>query len=147
MAAPVWYTFNTNLGIIQENEFYQFALDARDSDSNAIAYSVISGRLPDGIELGNNGTLFGQPRKVVAGIPAEVSQDVTDRFTVRAKSTDNIVTDKTFTLTVTGQDIPVFTTDRDLGEFIDYQYMDVPIQVTDNDTDDVLTYEFLSGEL
>ena len=147
MAAPVWYTFNTNLGIIQENEFYQFSLDARDSDSNAIAYSVISGRLPDGIELGNNGTLFGQPRKVVAGIPAEVSQDVTDRFTVRAKSTDNIVTDKTFTLTVTGQDIPVFTTDRDLGEFIDYQYMDVPIQVTDNDTDDVLTYEFLSGEL
>lgn len=147
MAAPVWYTSNTNLGVIQENEFYQFALDARDSDSNPITYSVIAGELPDGIELGTNGTLFGQPRKVVQGIPAEVSQDVTDRFTVRAKSTDPIVTDKTFTLTVTGQDVPVFTTNRDLGTFIDYQYMDIPIQVTDNDSDDTLTYEFISGTL
>ena len=147
MAAPVWYTSSTNLGVIQENKFYQFALDARDPDSSAIIYSIISGKLPNGIELGTNGTLFGQPKRVVAGIPTEVSQDVTDRFTVRAKSTDSIVTDKTFALTVTGQDVPVFTTARDLGEFIDYQYIDQQIVVTDSDTADTITFEFLSGTL
>lgn len=147
MAAPVWYTLNSNLGVIQESQFYQFALDARDPSANPITYSVVAGQLPDGIELGTNGDLFGQPRKVVKGIPNEVSQDVTDRFTVRAKSTDNIVTDKTFTLTVTGQDIPTFTTGSDLGVYLDYQYINKQIVVSDADPDDTLTFEFLSGTL
>lgn len=147
MAAPVWYTTNSNLGVIQESEFYQFALDARDPASNAIVYSVVSGKLPDGIELSGTGTIFGQPRKFVQGIPNEVSQDVTDRFTVRAKSTDDIVTDKTFTLTVTGQDVPTFTTGSNLGQYIDYQYINKQIVVADSDTTDTLTFEFLSGGL
>ena len=36
------------------------------------------------------------PRKVVQGVPVEVSRDIIDTFTVRAKSPDNIVNDKTF---------------------------------------------------
>ena len=147
MAAPLWYTTNSNLGVIQENSFYQFTLDARDSDGDTIVYSIVSGRLPDGIELGTNGSLFGQPKKVVQGIPSEVSQDVTDRFTVRAKSSDNIVTDKTFSLTVTGQDIPVFTTAGNLGSWIDYQYINKQVIVTDSDSNDTITFEFLSGDL
>ena len=147
MAAPLWYTTNSNLGVIQENSFYQFALDARDSNGDTIVYSIVSGRLPDGIELGTNGSLFGQPKKIVKGVPFEVSQDVTDRFTVRAKSSDNIVTDKTFSLTVTGQDIPVFTTAGNLGSWIDYQYINKQVIVTDSDSNDTITFEFLRGDL
>tara|TARA_B100001057_G_scaffold491730_1_gene582583 strand:- start:7052 stop:9562 length:2511 start_codon:yes stop_codon:yes gene_type:complete len=147
MAAPIWYTKANNLGVIQEARFYQFALDARDPDSSAIAYSVVAGSLPDGIELSNVGNLFGQPKKVVKGVPFEVSQDVTSRFTIRATSTDTIVTDRTFSLTVTGQDVPVFKSDEYLGAYIDYQYINKQIEVTDSDTTDVITYEKLSGDL
>lgn len=147
MAAPVWYTTQSNLGVIQEGQFYQFPLDARDPSSNAITYSVVSGKLPDGIELANNGTIFGNPRKVVQGVPVEVSRDVSSKFTVRAKSTDNIVNDKTFKLTVTGQDVPVWQSTSFLGNYIDFQYINKKLEVIDPDSDDTLTYELLSGDL
>ena len=147
MAAPVWYTTNNNLGVIQEGQFYQFPLDARDPSSNPIAYSVVSGSLPDGIELANNGTLFGNPRKVVQGVPIEVNQDIASKFTVRAKSTDDIVNDKTFAITVTGQDIPVFDSPEHLGYYIDFQYINKKVLVNDPDTNDTVTYELLSGTL
>ena len=147
MAAPVWYTTNNNLGVIQEGQFYQFPLDARDPSSNPITYTVVSGTLPDGIELANNGTLFGNPRKVVQGVPVEVNQDVASKFTVRAKSTDNIVNDKTFAITVTGQDIPVFQSPEHLGYYIDFQYINKRVLVNDPDTNDTLSYELLSGTL
>ena len=147
MAAPIWYTKADNLGVIQEAKFYQFALDARDPESSAVTYSVVAGTLPDGIELSTVGNLFGQPKKVVKGVPFEVSQDVTSRFTIRATSTDSIVTDRTFSLTVTGQDVPVFASPEFLGSWIDYQYINKKIEVTDSDTTDVITYEKLSGEL
>ena len=151
MAAPIWYTKADNLGVIQESRFYQFALDARDPDSDsslAIAYTVVAGELPDGIELSGIGSLFGQPKKIVKGVPFEVSQDVISRFTIRATSAlSNIVTDRTFSLTVTGQDVPVFGSPEYLGAWIDYQYIDKKIEVTDSDTVDVITYEKLSGDL
>lgn len=147
MSAPVWYTKNNNLGVIQEGVFYQFGLDARDPSGGPIEYGVVSGKLPAGVELSSAGTLFGQPKKIVQGVPFEVSQDVTSRFTVRAISEDFIVTDKTFSLTVTGQDVPVFESPTYIGTWIDYQYMDYKITVDDPDTDDILTYEFISGEL
>ena len=147
MAAPVWYTTTNNLGVIQEGQFYQFPLDARDPSSYPLSFSVVSGKLPDGIELANNGTIFGNPRKVVQGVPVEVSRDITDTFTVRAKSYDNIVNDKTFSLTVTGQDVPIWGIDSDLGTALDFQYINKKLSVTDPDSEDTLTYELLSGTL
>ena len=147
MASPVWYTTQSNLGVIQEGQFYQFPLDARDPSSNAITYSVVSGKLPDGIELANNGTIFGNPRKVVQGVPLEVSRDVTSKFTVRAKSSDSVVNDKTFQLTVTGQDVPIWQSTSFLGNYIDFQYINKKLEVIDPDSDDTLTYELLSGDL
>ena len=147
MSAPVWYTKQSNLGVIQEGVFYQFGLDARDPSGGLIEYEVVAGKLPDGVELSSNGTLFGQPKKLVQGVPFEVSRDVSSRFTVRAISDDLIVTDKTFSLTVTGQDVPVFTSASYLGSWIDYQYINHKVQVFDPDTDDELTYEFITGEL
>ena len=147
MSAPVWYTKQSNLGVIQEGAFYQFGLDARDPSGGDIEYYVVAGSMPDGIELSVTGTVFGQPKKLVKGVPVEVSQDVTNRFTVRAIDNELKVTDKTFSLTVTGQDIPVFTSTTFLGSWIDYQYINHKIAVDDPDTTDILTYEFISGEL
>jgi hypothetical protein len=147
MSAPVWYTKANNLGVIQEGKFYQFALDARDPEGGEIVYSVVAGSLPDGIELSSAGSLFGNPKKVIQGVPFEVSQDEASRFTVRATSEDFIVADRTFSLTVTGQDIPVFSSPTFLGSWIDYQYINEQIIVTDSDSTDVVTYELLSGDL
>ena len=147
MAAPVWYTTTSNLGVIQEGQFYRFSLDARDPSSGVIAYSVVSGTLPDGIELASNGTLFGNPRKVIQGVPVEVSRDVASKFTIRAKDSTGIVNDKTFQLVITGQDVPVWESASDLGDFIDFQYINKKIIVNDSDSEDTLTYELLSGTL
>ena len=147
MAAPVWYTTTSNLGVIQEGQFYRFSLDARDPSSGVIAYSVVSGKLPDGIELASNGTLFGNPRKVIQGVPVEVSRDVASKFTIRAKDSTGIVNDKTFQLVITGQDVPVWESTSDLGDFIDFQYINKKIIVNDSDSEDTLTYELLSGTL
>ena len=147
MSAPVWYTKADNLGVVQESEFYQFALDARDPAGGEIVYSLVAGELPPGIELSTSGDIFGNPKKVIQGIPFEVSQDERSRFTVRATSEDAIVTDRTFSLTVTGQDIPVFESPRFLGNWIDYQYINEQIIVSDSDDEDVLSYELLSGDL
>lgn len=147
MSAPVWYTKADNLGVIQEGKFYQFALDARDPAGEEISYSVVAGSLPPGIELSTGGNLFGNPKKVIQGVPFEVGQDESSRFTVRATSTDEIVADRTFSLTVTGQDIPVFESPRFLGSWIDYQYINEQILVNDPDSTDTISYELLSGEL
>ena len=147
MAAPVWYTTASNLGVIQEGQFYQFGLDARDPAGGTIEYSIVSGKLPDGIELANNGLLFGNPRKVVQGVPVEVNRDVTSKFSIRAKDSTGIVNDKTFQLIVTGQDIPTWESTQFLGNYIDFQYINKQILVNDSDTEDTLTYELLSGSL
>ena len=76
MSAPIWYTKQSNLGVIQEGAFYQFGLDAQDPSGDDVVYSLVAGKLPDGIELSITGTLFGQPKKLIKGIPFEVSQDV-----------------------------------------------------------------------
>lgn len=147
MSAPVWYTKQSNLGVIQEGAFYQFGLDARDPSGDPVTYKLVAGELPAGVELSITGTLFGQPKKLIKGIPFEVSQDETSRFTVRATSTDSIVTDKTFSVTVTGQDVPVFVSPSYIGSWLDYQYMNYYIDVNDPDTSDTLTYELISGDL
>ena len=82
-----------------------------------VFYKLIAGTLPTGLQLADNGNVAGVPKAVASlqGIPRDVAEDITNKFAVRAYITTQAgvvtgISDRTFTLTVTGNDVPEFTT-------------------------------------
>ena len=158
MGKVTWITKAGSLGTIQEGKFYQINLSAQDEDTgdaSTLYYKVIAGRMPEGIQCTLSGTVEGAPKVIstVKGVPAEVSKDELSRFTVRAYTEDANeqplrVADRTFTLTVTGQDIPQWeTTAGSLGTFFDATPVDITLEYSDPDPDQTITTELQSGEL
>jgi hypothetical protein len=90
------------------------------------------------------------------GVPTEVAEDVTSKFTVRVY-TEKIVngvevidrfSDRTFSLTVTGNDVPEFTTPAgSLGDFYDGDEVSYQIQYTGTDPNEILEIKVAAGEL
>lgn len=83
-----------------------------------VYYKIISGTLPPGIQCSANGLIIGVPQAVASlqGVPFPVNRNVTSKFTLRAY-TENFVNnvavldrlrDRTFELTVTGNNVPTF---------------------------------------
>ena len=116
MAQPVWSTPAGSLGIIPEGVFYSTALVAVDPDQDTVYFQLIAGSLPAGMQIQQTGLLVGVPKATVTvqGVPAEVSRDVESKFAVRAYTRIgtqiNRLVDRTFTITVTGQDAPTWIT-------------------------------------
>lgn len=147
MAAPVWITPPGDLGTIVEGEFYQVQLNA----SNAESYKYLSGVLPVGIRVTQNGIVEGNPKNYdyIQGVPKEVSQDVTSKFIVRATSSDGTVADRVFEMTVTGQDAPSIdaTPESHLGAYFDGDLVDIQLSATDPDPQDILRWSLQSGNI
>lgn len=145
--APVWITPPGDLGTVVEGEFYQVQLNA----ANTVSYKYLSGVLPVGIRVTQNGVVEGNPKNYdyIQGVPKEVALDVTSKFVVRAISADGTVADRVFEMTVTGQDAPIIDTlpASDLGAFFDGDKIDVQLTATDPDPQDVLTWSYQSGDL
>ena len=149
MSKPIWTTPAGSLGTIQENEYYSLPIECDYGERHDIVYTLQAGKLPQGLLIRRDGILEGQPTcKVdVAGIPVEVGQDVKSTFAIRA-SADGFVTDRTFELTVTGQDAPMFTTSAGvIGTFVDGQEVNLQLTAHDPDPDDTYTFLKTSGEL
>ena len=152
MAQPVWDTPAGSLGVVPESVFYQQTLLAYDPDGGEVYYEVIAGSLPEGVQCTANGIIVGTPRAVASlqGVPTAVNQDVTSKFTVRAY-TENLprrIKDRTFTLTITGNDIPEFTTPAgSLGSFYDGDRLNIQIGYTNTDPNEVVVVRFAGGEL
>ena len=151
MAQPVWVTPAGDLGTIAENLFFQVPVVATDPDDGKPTYTLIAGRVPEGIQVTSNGTVEGVPLAYtsVKGTPTEVSENVTSTFAIRATSPDGAsINDRTFSLTVTGQDIPEFTTAAgSLGTFYDCDGVNITIGFTDTDPNDVIVIDVDNGEL
>jgi hypothetical protein len=151
MAQPTWITPAGNLGVIPEGVFYQLNLEASNPDGGVV-FSLIAGQLPEGIQLNANGAITGVPVAAVRlqGVPREVSEDVTSKFTVRAASLDvpPRVRDRTFEITITGDDQPEFTTPSgSLGTFYDGDRLNIQIGYTDTDPADTVRVRVVGGEL
>ena len=151
MATPVWTTTAGKIATIDEQVAYSLQLEANTSDSTAIAYSVIAGSLPAGMQVTSTGLL--------TGTPAEVAKRTLYTFVVRATA-GTTITDRTFSLDVQGADTPVFTTasgqlqlddTTSVGLFwvIDGSSVSLQMQATDTDTaaGQSLTYEIMQGSL
>jgi hypothetical protein len=127
MAKPVWTTTAGSLGTIQERTTQSFALSATDATS----FSLISGSLPGGLRL-ENGSII--------GTPFEVSDTRTSEFVIRASNSEGSI-DRTFTLTVEGEDAPFWLTPEGTlpvgpqGEYFILNKSIVDYQLSANDTD------------
>ena len=160
MAQPTWVTGSGNLGTIPEGKFYRATLEAYDpdfpSDSSKVRYKKISGTLPRGIQVNSNGMIEGTPIAMIQGVPLAVSQNVTSKFSIRVytERVDNGIiiqdrlNDRTFTITVTGQDAPEFITPSGgLGRYYDGQLINTQIEFRDTDPSDTATVSLVSGAL
>jgi len=154
MGNPVWVTPAGDLGKIQEAEFYDFQLIVEDplapTPAQQPLFTLQSGFLPSGLRLTREGLMLGRPscEVFVSGVPSNVGQNVTSRFVIRATSWDGIVNDRTFQLTVVGQDDPIILTSAgSIGTFRDADYVNFQIMATDADPDDTLTFRLLNGQL
>jgi hypothetical protein len=121
MAQPIWITPAGSLGIIPEGIFYQTSMRAYDPDPQPgtdIYYRVIAGVLPNGVQCSSTGLIAGVPQAIASlqGVPQPVNRNETSKFTLRAYTEDEAtgavlrIADRTFTLTVSGNDTPEFTT-------------------------------------
>ena len=163
MAQPVWVTQAGNLGTIPEGIFYQVSLQAYDpadpNNPDLVYYVMIAGELPAGVQCTRTGLIVGIPQAIASlqGVPTEVARNVTSKFAVRAY-TERVVNgvilvdriaDRTFTLTVTGQDAPKFVTPAgNIGTFYDGSPI-APIQILISNTDpgETTVISVAAGEL
>lgn len=123
-----------------------------------IFYSVISGLLPQGIQLTNLGTITGVSFASASqqGVPLPVNRNVTSKFTIRAFTTKVVngqtvvarLRDRTFDLTISGNDVPDFVTPAgSIGTFYDGDEVDIQIQFTDVDPDETIAVTLIDGSL
>jgi hypothetical protein len=92
MSLPVWITPAGFLGTVTERTATTIAL----SVSDAATFSLISGSLPVGLTISNQG--------VISGIPASVGGTIKTQFVIRAADpTDSLLlTDRTFIIDTQG---------------------------------------------
>ena len=162
--AIIWQTDAGNLGTLTERVIVNIPLEAT-SQSGSIKFELISGSLPRGLRLST--TVFQdstQTNAYISGSPVEVKLFTTSRFVIRASELDangNVldIEDRTFSLSVDGTDIPVWTTAEgflNVGPenafyVLDNSYVNFQLTATDADESagDTLKYYLLprAGEL
>jgi hypothetical protein len=103
MSLPEWVTPEGSLGSYTTNQQISFILQANPVfPSSGMSYSLLNGKLPNGVGLGNFGLL--------SGVPEPIISDTTYKFTVRAKDNSGNIRDRTFTLLIYGGLKPNFIT-------------------------------------
>lgn len=155
MAQPVWISPPGELGTYPEGKFFQLPVRAFDPDGGQVFYRLIAGELPAGVQVSKTGLIEGIPQAIasIQGVPAEVGADVISKFTVRAYTellggAIGRINDRTFSLTITGQDIPDFVTPSgNIGTYYDGDQVAITIQTTDADPNDAVTFSIAGGEL
>lgn len=139
MAKIVWQTPAGSLGVIPETKSYRNSLVATDPDAGTVTYRVISGTLPAGMQFSTGGLL--------TGTPYSVNENTVSRFTVRA-TTGAKIADRTFSLTVTGNNIPTWTSPAgSLGSYFEVTYFSYQFTWDDNDPGDAVVVRLASGQL
>jgi hypothetical protein len=159
-AQPQWITPAGTLGTIPEGVFYSTPLVAVDPlAEDQVYYALIAGRLPEGMQIQQTGILAGVPSATITvqGVPAEVGFDVTTKFVVRAYTQTvvnsitvvNRLADRTFELTVTGQDAPEFTSPSgQLAQYYDGTVVTgLQVGYTDTDPDQTVIVRLIAGQL
>ena len=154
MTQPVWITPAGNLGVIPVGVFFQLTLlgELPGEPGAELYYTIIAGRLPDGIQCSANGVISGTPDAVASlqGVPTEVGRDTTSKFTVRIYPEEDPtnVRDRTFTLTVAVIPEPIWLTPPgQIGIYYDSDPVDFQFEFEEVYTPDTTVVTLIAGAL
>jgi hypothetical protein len=154
MTQPVWITPAGNLGVIPVGVFFQLTLlgELPGEPDAELYYSVIAGRLPDGIQCAANGVLAGTPDAVASlqGVPLEVGRDTTSKFTVRIypENDPTNIRDRTFSITIAVIPEPTWITPPgQIGIYYDSDPVDFQFEFNEVYTPDTTVVTLIAGAL
>ena len=142
MAQPNWNTPAGSIGSYPYGYIMAFTLSASAvTPATSVTYTLLAGTLPNNISLNSTTGLL-------SGTPELIIEDTSRTFTVRA--TDNLgsISDRTFTMTITGSAVPSFTTPQ--GSLISVQdstWTQIYVNYSNPDADNVVVVELLNGTL
>jgi len=147
---PIWITPPGSLGTVPEGSFYQVPLVVDEPGGDPVYFQAIAGALPSGIECTQDGIIQGVPTNIVTVADEAIvtGVNVTSKFAIRAYTTKTIsgitvinrLADRTFTLTVAGQNSPTWITPAGtLGQFWIGELLQPGIQLeyTTNNPDNI----------
>lgn len=139
---PTGYSF----GVFEERRGVNISLPISDPEERNIRYKLISGNLPRGLRLEG---------ATILGTPFEVPRVTTYTFVIRAEYLTEF-SDRTFSITIDGEDEPQWLTNEGLLPIgtnkafyvIDSSFIDFNLQAIDTDTaaGQTLTYFISSGD-
>ena len=146
MALPVWITPEGSIGVIPEQEYYEYQLDAYDPSAGTLVYSRQSGKLPLGIQITADGALRGIPVS-----EAGADNNVEYVFTCRVQNSSTTeLADRTFSITITNVQPPgicVPPKDSYLGIFFDGTEYEQDLEVCNAQPEEEIYWTLIDGEL
>lgn len=141
MAQPVWVTPAGSLGTFPSEVAVTLAITANAVlPAVTVTYAIISGILPAGLYMSENGLIY--------GTPSLVTEETISTFVVRATDNYSNLRDRTFTMSITGSAIPSFTTPPGtLLNTNDSVWIELPILYNNPDNNNPVTISLLEGIL
>ena len=150
MAAPQWVTSAGSLGTAVELKPFELELAVATGNSRA-EFNIVSGSLPPGLILTPSGNIKGYPSGKLSGVPLDVNEEQVFTFVIRCTNDVREISDRTFSITVTGQDAPQPRTapyaNQNLGTFADGTWVEIDVTALDTDPGDTLIYRIVGGKL
>lgn len=138
-----WATPRGSLGTIPESQYYDFSFSASDTDELPISYSLISGTVPAGMYVTQDGKFRGSPTLLTNN---DVSSNYA--FTVRATNTRGAVADRSFSVTVSNITGPTIFLPADIvGAWFDGTYLEYQFQFISDNPNTSPTFKVTSGSL
>lgn len=141
MAQPIWNTPAGTIGSFPASIAISVELSANSvSPATSVSFYKISGQLPDGLNINSSGLIF--------GTPANVTQDTISTFVVRVIDNLGNFRDRTFSMTISGQAIPQFTTpEGTLITTLDSVWVEFAINYSNPDSSNLVRVELKEGML
>ena len=139
MTTPTWVT-SAGLAGVYPALLPITPLQLKATPALTTTYKIISGSLPPGLSFRADG--------LITGTPEIVTQDTTNVFVVRATSNTGGIADRTFSIRISGQAIPTFTTpDGLLFPTYDSIWIEYPIEYDNPITTNPISIRVLQGTL
>ena len=141
MAQPVWNTPAGSLGTYPAGILVGYTLSASAVlPAVTVEYSLLSGTLPPGLQLSDDG--------IISGIPSLVTSETVSTFGIRVTDNYGNIRDRTFSISVTGSAIPSFTTPA--GSLVSTQdsiWIELPVEYSNPDPTNPVIINLLEGIL
>lgn len=138
---PIWNTASGNLGTYPSQILLELQLSASPVlPAISLTYEIISGSLPNGLLMNENGLIY--------GTPTLVSLETSNTFVVRVTDNFSYVTDRTFSIIISGNAIPQFTTPSgSILQTYDSVWVSQQITYSNPDPNNSVTIRLLEGSL